>query len=129
MYSEHASRAVPGAVVWHSVRTTDDSVLPDGCMDLVWRSGDVVVAGPDTQPFAVPGSAVPSVGLRLRPGSFPTCSACPPHTYVIDGCCWPTSSGAAPPPDSSDWSLTMRRRCSRRSSGQSSRRSDPRNRS
>ncbi|MDH6280228.1 helix-turn-helix domain-containing protein [Prescottella agglutinans] len=71
MYSEHASRAVPGAVVWHSVRTTDGSVLPDGCMDLVWRSGDVVVAGPDTQPFAVPGSAVPSVGLRLPPGVLP----------------------------------------------------------
>jgi len=71
VYSEHPSRVVPGAVVWHSVRSTDGSVLPDGCMDLVWRSGDVVVAGPDTQPFAVAGASVPGVGLRLPPGVLP----------------------------------------------------------
>jgi AraC-like DNA-binding protein len=44
-------------------------VLPDGCLDLVWRDGELLVAGPDSEPFLTP---VPSggtiVGLRLRPG-------------------------------------------------------------
>ncbi|AEA25504.1 Helix-turn-helix, AraC domain protein [Pseudonocardia dioxanivorans CB1190] len=49
------------------------TVLPDGCMDLVWLDGCVVVAGPDTAAHAVtrsPGSA--TAGLRLRPGVAPT---------------------------------------------------------
>ncbi len=71
MYREHPSPVVPGATAWHTVRTTDGEVLPDGCMDLVWRDGEVVVAGPDTQPFAVTASAVPSIGLRLPPGVLP----------------------------------------------------------
>lgn len=57
--------------MWRTVRTADGSVLPDGCMDLVWRDGDVVVAGPDTHPFTVTASAVPGVGLRFPPGMLP----------------------------------------------------------
>jgi AraC-like DNA-binding protein len=44
-------------------------VLPDGCVDLVWRGGELVVAGPDRGPVMSPlepGATV--VGLRLRPG-------------------------------------------------------------
>jgi AraC-like DNA-binding protein len=44
-------------------------ILPDGCVDLIWRDGAVHVAGPDTAAWVseVPaGSTV--VGLRLRPG-------------------------------------------------------------
>jgi AraC-like DNA-binding protein len=44
-------------------------VLPDGCVDLVWRGDDLVVAGPDLGPWMSamqPGETV--VGLRLRPG-------------------------------------------------------------
>jgi AraC-like DNA-binding protein len=44
-------------------------VLPDGCVDLVWHAGRLVVAGPDTGPVvAVPSSAT-TVGVRLRPGA------------------------------------------------------------
>ena len=44
-------------------------ILPDGCVDLIWRDGKVLVAGPDTSAWT---SAVPAgstiVGVRLRPG-------------------------------------------------------------
>jgi AraC-like DNA-binding protein len=44
-------------------------ILPDGCVDLVWRDGKLVVAGLDrrARPSAIrPGETI--VGLRLRPG-------------------------------------------------------------
>lgn len=47
-------------------------VLPDGCMDLLWLDGELVVAGPDTGPRVArvrPGALL--VGLRLRPGAGP----------------------------------------------------------
>jgi AraC-like DNA-binding protein len=44
-------------------------ILPDGCIDLVWREGRLLIAGPDTSAWL---SSVPSggtvVGLRMRPG-------------------------------------------------------------
>jgi len=45
------------------------NVLPDGCMDLVWTGGELLVAGPDTGPN--PTERVPGVlnaGLRFAPG-------------------------------------------------------------
>jgi AraC-like DNA-binding protein len=48
------------------------TVLPDGCMDLVWIGGELLVAGPDTGPHPVrrePGVA--SAGLRFSPGRLP----------------------------------------------------------
>ncbi|RVW02178.1 helix-turn-helix domain-containing protein [Rhodococcus xishaensis] len=71
MYNEYPSSVVPGATVWHSARTSFGEVLPDGCMDLVWRDGDVMVAGPDTRPFTVTASSAPQVGLRFPPGLLP----------------------------------------------------------
>jgi len=47
-------------------------VLPDGCMDLVWTGGRLLVAGPDTAPHPArldPGA--PTVGLRFAPGMLP----------------------------------------------------------
>src|SRR4051794_41028821 len=44
-------------------------ILPDGCVDLLWRDGDLVVAGLDRS--ARPNRVVPGeriLGLRLRPG-------------------------------------------------------------
>lgn len=74
MYTEWPSRLVPGAVVW-TVRETETGgrVLPDGCMDLIWSDGRLLVAGPDTRAHSVdpvrPGSAV--LGLRMPPGAAP----------------------------------------------------------
>ena len=48
-------------------------VLPDGCMDIVWREDvGTIGAGPDTaavRPSRAPGSTV--VGIRFRPGAAP----------------------------------------------------------
>ncbi|WP_031937859.1 helix-turn-helix domain-containing protein [Prescottella defluvii] len=71
MYRERPSRMIPGATVWHTVRSPDGTVLPDGCMDLVWRDGAVLVAGPDTRPFTVTASSDPGVGVRFPPGLLP----------------------------------------------------------
>jgi AraC-like DNA-binding protein len=56
------------------VRGDSGAVLPDGCMDIVWRQGrGLIVAGPDTGRAPTsrpPGSTV--VGVRFRPGAGPT---------------------------------------------------------
>jgi AraC-like DNA-binding protein len=47
----------------------DIPVLPDGCVDLIWRDGELLVAGPDRGPFVSPAPARSTIaGLRLRPG-------------------------------------------------------------
>lgn len=58
---------------WERVAPADSAsttlVLPDGCVDLIWRGGEVLVAGPDriANPTAVRrGERIR--GLRLRPG-------------------------------------------------------------
>ncbi|WP_329260118.1 helix-turn-helix domain-containing protein [Streptomyces sp. NBC_01478] len=83
MYVERASR-LPGAVVWS--RTIGDPtaarvhpVLPDGCMDLLWNEGRLLVAGPDTRAY-VPGSEPARwAGLRFAPGTAPTYLGVPAH--------------------------------------------------
>jgi AraC-like DNA-binding protein len=45
-------------------------VLPDACVDLVWRDGELIAAGPDTRAALSPlvaGETV--VGIRMRPGA------------------------------------------------------------
>ncbi|MGW0554271.1 DUF6597 domain-containing transcriptional factor [Streptomyces sp. NPDC002926] len=75
MYEEWASR-LEGAVVW--TRTVDPRagavhpVLPDGCMDLLWFEGRLLVAGPDTHAHT-PGSGLGTryAGVRFAPGTAP----------------------------------------------------------
>ncbi len=46
------------------------AVVPDGCVDLLWRNDRFVVVGPDisaANPVLSPGKTV--VGLRFRPGA------------------------------------------------------------
>ncbi|WP_282945346.1 helix-turn-helix transcriptional regulator [Cellulomonas endometrii] len=74
MYVERPSRGVPGAVAWSvSAAAAGGRVLPDGCMDLVWADGRLLVAGPDTRAHSAapvaPGS--PVLGVRLPPGAAP----------------------------------------------------------
>lgn len=74
MYRERGSELVAGAVVWrHTPRAGAPGpgrVLPDGCMDLLWLDGALVVAGPDTTAQVGAGTA-PCVGVRFAPGSAP----------------------------------------------------------
>jgi AraC-like DNA-binding protein len=71
-YRERAAR-LPGAILW--TRTTDGTgqrVLPDGCMDLLWIEGELVVAGPDTSAYvdnSEPG--IRYAALRFAPGTGP----------------------------------------------------------
>jgi AraC-like DNA-binding protein len=61
------------ACTWERDVPTDEPqttrILPDGSVDLMWRAGELVVAGPDRGPFlsSVAGETV--VGVRLRPGA------------------------------------------------------------
>lgn len=80
-YREWPSR-LDGAVVWtRTVESGDSSpVLPDGSIDLLWREGTLLVAGPDTGPYrpdAAPGTRF--AGLRLYPGTAPELLGVPAH--------------------------------------------------
>ncbi|MEU6409057.1 helix-turn-helix domain-containing protein [Microbispora sp. NPDC046933] len=83
MYRERAS-CVPGAVLWWSTSpgsgTATRRVLPDGCMDVIWADGALLVAGPDTAAHVVadrPGARY--VGLRFGPGTGPVVLGIPAH--------------------------------------------------
>ena len=63
-----------GAVVWTRVATgAEHRVVPDGCMDIIWTDGALVVAGPDTLAYVVDDDAgTRYTGLRFAPGTGPT---------------------------------------------------------
>lgn len=72
MYTERASR-LAGAVVWTNTPSGDGPgrVLPDGCMDLLWNDGRLLVAGPDTRAYVTEGGTGSWVGVRFYPGTAP----------------------------------------------------------
>ncbi|MGW1594058.1 helix-turn-helix domain-containing protein [Streptomyces sp. NPDC002343] len=80
MYAERASR-LTGAVVWTRSPTGASvrPVLPDGCMDLLWSEGRLLVAGPDTRPYAPEGPARSWAGVRFFPGTAPALLGVPAH--------------------------------------------------
>jgi AraC-like DNA-binding protein len=62
-----------GAVLWTRSPATSvptHPVLPDGCVDLVWAGGRLIVAGPDTVAHEAP-SGLTYVGVRFAPGWGP----------------------------------------------------------
>ncbi|MEV8315999.1 helix-turn-helix transcriptional regulator [Streptomyces sp. NPDC059900] len=82
-YAERPSR-VAGAVLW--TRTSGGApgpvypVLPDGCMDLLWTGGRLMVAGPDTRAHRPdPQAAARYVGIRFYPGTAPAFLGVPAH--------------------------------------------------
>ncbi|WP_189882515.1 helix-turn-helix domain-containing protein [Streptomyces xantholiticus] len=79
MYEEWASR-IPGAVVWTRAAGAGVTypVLPDGCMDLLWSEGRLLVAGPDTHAHA-PAGAASWAGIRFAPGAAPALLGVPAH--------------------------------------------------
>ncbi|MGA5196723.1 DUF6597 domain-containing transcriptional factor [Streptomyces exfoliatus] len=74
MYEERPA-LLDGAVLW--TRTAAPSpesarpVLPDGCMDLIWADGHLLVAGPDTRAYVPGETAVRYAGVRFAPGDAP----------------------------------------------------------
>jgi AraC-like DNA-binding protein len=71
-YRERPSR-LPGVVAWErQTRQADKGlVLPDGCMDLIWTDGDLIVAGPDTRAHGPDERPATYAGLRFPPGVGP----------------------------------------------------------
>ncbi|WP_251095418.1 helix-turn-helix domain-containing protein [Streptomyces sp. Caat 7-52] len=80
MYAERESR-LTGAVVWTNspAGTGARPVLPDGCMDLLWSEGRLLVAGPDTRPYVPGGPARSWAGIRFFPGTAPALLGVPAH--------------------------------------------------
>ncbi|MGW1624560.1 helix-turn-helix domain-containing protein [Streptomyces sp. NPDC002172] len=81
MYRERASR-LPGAVVWVNTPVGDGRVLPDGCMDLLWHEGRLLVAGPDTRGYVTGGGGGQWVGLRFCPGTAPAVLGVPAYALL-----------------------------------------------
>ncbi|MFF0731783.1 helix-turn-helix domain-containing protein [Streptomyces chartreusis] len=80
MYEERPSR-LAGAVVWTN-RPADTGVgrvLPDGCMDLLWNDGRLLVAGPDTRAYVTDGESSSWAGVRFFPGTGPGLLGVPAH--------------------------------------------------
>lgn len=83
-YAERASR-LADAVVWTrgiAVPGVGEagSVLPDGCMDLLWTEGRLLVAGPDTRAYRPgPGEQGSWAGVRFPPGTAPALLGVPAH--------------------------------------------------
>ncbi|MFJ8586777.1 helix-turn-helix domain-containing protein [Streptomyces sp. NPDC093595] len=82
-YRERPSR-FGGAVVWTTtVRAAADgpprAVLPDGCMDLLWTGGRLLVAGPDTRAHVPRDPGARYAGLRFAPGDAPRFFGVPAH--------------------------------------------------
>lgn len=67
--------AVPGGRAAGDVRP----VLPDGCMDLLWCEGRLLVAGPDTRAYDPEGGAAAWAGVRFAPGDAPALLGVPAH--------------------------------------------------
>ncbi|MFI1798836.1 helix-turn-helix domain-containing protein [Streptomyces sp. NPDC020379] len=95
-YVERASR-LPGAVVWVQGAPgcagpgEATSVLPDGCIDLLWTAGRLLVSGPDTSAYR-PGRGH-WAGVRFSPGIAPALLGIPAHELrdqrVDLACLWP----------------------------------------
>ncbi|GHD21827.1 AraC family transcriptional regulator [Streptomyces galbus] len=80
VYAERPSR-LPGAVLWTAAPSGREprAVLPDGCMDLMWSEGRLLVAGPDTGAHVPDGPPASWAGLRFFPGTAPGFLGVPAH--------------------------------------------------
>ncbi|WP_432073779.1 helix-turn-helix domain-containing protein [Streptomyces wuyuanensis] len=80
MYAERAS-LLDGAVVWHNEPGPGPAVpvLPDGCMDLLWTEGRLLIAGPDTRAQPPDGPRAAWAGVRFPPGAAPAFFGVPAH--------------------------------------------------
>ncbi|GAA5034580.1 helix-turn-helix transcriptional regulator [Streptomyces siamensis] len=79
-YAERPS-LLAGAVVWTRAPAGGPvrAVLPDGCMDLLWHEGRLLVAGPDTRAYHPQGAPGRWAGIRFFPGTAPALLGVPAH--------------------------------------------------
>ncbi|WP_222853317.1 helix-turn-helix domain-containing protein [Fodinicola acaciae] len=87
MYEERLAR-LPGALLWTRTdplvpAAAPTRVLPDGCIDLIWVDGELMVAGPDTVAQLSPASPGRHyAGIRFRPGLGPEVFGVPAYELV-----------------------------------------------
>jgi AraC-like DNA-binding protein len=91
VYWEAAASSDPYGLyecVWTRVTeaTYDQRVVPDACTDLMWHreSGELFIAGPDTQAHVGPVGPGTLIGLRFSPGSAPAALGLPADS-IRDG--------------------------------------------
>ncbi len=78
----------------------EQRVVPDGCVDLIWRNDELVVVGADTGPvvFAPTRTDEPVSGIRLRPGAAGAVLGLPASEVrdarVPASSVWPTAATA-----------------------------------
>ncbi|MFB6831867.1 helix-turn-helix domain-containing protein [Streptomyces hydrogenans] len=74
VYEERPAR-LDGAVLWTRTApapvVSDALVVPDGCMDLIWADGRLLVAGADTRAHRSAEAVARYAGLRFAPGDAP----------------------------------------------------------
>jgi AraC-like DNA-binding protein len=72
-------------------------IVPDGCTDLIWADGELMVAGPDTRAhLSVPAAGTAFAAVRFAPGAGPAVLGVPGHE-LRDGrvplaALWPAGS-------------------------------------
>lgn len=71
MYAERPLTRLRG-MAWELAESHPYRVLPDGCTDVIWMGGRLIVAGPDTRATVNQPSALPTIGVRFAPGTGPT---------------------------------------------------------
>src|SRR2546421_2118508 len=91
MYREDTPASDPFglvACVWTRAteRPYEQRIVPDACIDLIWHreSGELFIAGPDTQGYVGRIDPGTLVGLRFSPGSAPAALGVPAHS-IRDG--------------------------------------------
>jgi AraC-like DNA-binding protein len=70
-YSERALSSPLASCTWEQVTAiaSEQRVVPDACVDLIWSGERLTIAGPDTRARLVPlAPGARLVGVRLRPG-------------------------------------------------------------
>jgi AraC-like DNA-binding protein len=74
MYAEWTDVLAAG-VLWSRQVATGlaglDRILPDGCLDLIWTDGELIVAGPDTRAQVGPSQPGAVCGVRFHSGRGP----------------------------------------------------------
>lgn len=81
MYEERPSRVLD-AFVWKRTVASQavTRILPDGCLDLIWVDGRLLVAGPDTTAHVATDTPGASYwGVRFAPGTGPSVLGVPAH--------------------------------------------------
>lgn len=82
MYIERPS-SIADATLWRSDAGGTSTILPDGCIDVLWWNNRLVIAGPDERAHrssSVAGSV--TLGVRFAPGTAPGLLGAPAHAFA-----------------------------------------------